>query len=94
LIRGAAKRIAGAPWFVIGAPRLVVDAPPIVAGAPRIVAGAHRLVTGAPSLVASTARSSQVHPKFSPAHRDVPKLITITPTVFLYQSTDISLPQT
>ena len=30
-------------------------------------------------------RHSQVHPKFSPALRRVPKLITISPTVVLHQ---------
>jgi len=34
---------------------------------------------------------SQVHPKFFPAHRGVPKLITITPMVLLYQSSEISV---
>jgi hypothetical protein len=33
----------------------------------------------------------QVHPKFSPALRQVPKLITITPWVLLYQSTQTSV---
>jgi hypothetical protein len=36
-------------------------------------------------------RHSQVHPKFSLAHRGVPKLITITPMVLLYQSSEISV---
>ena len=65
-----------------GAPRLVV-------GAPRLVAGAPRLVAGAPRLVASAPRYSQVHPMFSPAPQGVPKLITLTPMVLLYQSSEI-----
>jgi hypothetical protein len=84
VIRGAPRLVAGAPRLVVGAPRLVVGAPRLVAGAPRLVAGAPRLVAGAP-------RCSQVYPKFSPALRDVPKLITITPMVLLYQSSEISV---
>jgi len=34
-------------------------------------------------------RHSQVHPKFSPALRWVPKLITITPKVLLYEVSEI-----
>jgi len=34
-------------------------------------------------------RCSQVHPKFSPALWGVPKLITITPMIRLYQSSEI-----
>jgi len=83
--------IRGAPRFVAGAPRLVIGAPRLVAGAPRLVAGAPRLVAGAPRLVAGAPRCSQVHPKFSPALRGVPKLITITPMVLLYQASEISV---
>jgi len=36
-------------------------------------------------------RHFQVHPKFSPALRHVPKLITITPMVLLYQSSEIEV---
>ena len=43
--------------------------------------GALRLVVGAPG-------RSQVHPKFTPVLRGVPKLITITPMVLLYQSSE------
>jgi hypothetical protein len=50
-----------------------------------------RLVVGAPRFVAGAPRCSQVHPKFSPALRGVPKLITITPMVLLYQSSEISV---
>jgi len=82
VIRGAPKLVAGAPRSVAGAPRLVV-------GAPRLVTCAPRLVTGAPRLVAGAPRCSQVHPKFSPALRGVPKPITITPMVLLYQSSEI-----
>jgi len=81
---GAARLVVGAPRLVIGAPRLVVGAPGLVAGSPRLVVGAPRLVAGAP-------RCSQVHPTFSPAHRGVPKHITITPMVVLYQSPEIPL---
>jgi len=58
------------------------DMLPALAGAPRLVVGAARLVAGAP-------RCSQVHPKFSPVLRGVPKLLTITPMVLLYQSSAI-----
>jgi len=34
-------------------------------------------------------RHSQVHPKFSPALQRAPKLITITPIILLYQSSEI-----
>jgi len=34
-------------------------------------------------------RHSQMHPKFSPALRRAPKLVTITPIVLLYQSPEI-----
>jgi len=34
---------------------------------------------------------SQVHPNLSPAHQGVLKLITITPIVLLYQSSEISV---
>ena len=73
------------------APRLVVGAPSVVIGAPRLVVGVPRLVVGAPRLVAGARRCSQVHPKFFPAHRGVLKLITITPMVLLYQSSEIPL---
>ena len=39
--------------------------------------------------VCDSRRHSQVHPKFSPALRRAPKLITITPIVLLYQSSEI-----
>jgi len=67
-----------------GAPRLVVGTPRLVIGAPRHVVSAPRLVTGAP-------RCSQVNPKFSPAHRGVFKLTTMTPMVLLFQSSEIPL---
>jgi len=50
--------------------------------APRHAVGAPRLVTAAP-------RCPQVHPKFSPVLRRVPKPLTITPMVLLYQSSEI-----
>jgi len=65
-----------------GAPRLVVGAARLVVGTPRLVFGAPWLVVGAPSC-------SQVHPTFSPALWEVPKLITTTPMVLLYQSSEI-----
>jgi len=65
-----------------GAPRLVAGAPRLVVGAPRFVVGAPRFVVGAP-------RRSRVHAKFSLALRGVPKLITITHMVLLYQSSEI-----
>jgi len=67
--------LPGAPRFVVGAPRHVICAPRLLVSAPRLVAGA--------------PRCSQVHPKFSPALRGVLKLITITPIVLLYKSSDI-----
>jgi len=62
---------------------------PALLGAPRVVVGASRLVVGAPRRVAGAPSSSKVLRKFSPALRGVPKLITITPMVFLYQSSEI-----
>ena len=55
-------------------------------GAPRRVVGALRCIAGAPTC-------SQVHPKFFPALRGVPKPITITPMVLLYQSPEIPVIQ-
>ena len=66
--------IQGAPRLV-GASRLVISTPSLVVGAPRLVFGA--------------PRCSQVHPTFSPALQGVLKLITITPMVLLYQSSEI-----
>ena len=57
------------------------DGSTVIRGAPRLVAGAPGLVVGAPRLVPAlpgAPRCSQVHPKFSPAHRGVPKLFTMT----------------
>jgi len=71
-------------WFEVlpGAPKLVLSAPRVIISAPRLVVSASRLVAGA-------ARCSQLHPKFSPALQGVPKLITITPMVLLYKSSEI-----
>ena len=91
VIRGAPRFVVGGPRLVISAPRHVVGAPRVVVGAPRLGIGAPRLVVGATRLVASAPRCSQVHPKSSPAHRGVLKLITITPMVLLYQSSEIPL---
>jgi len=74
-----------------GAPKLVVGAPRLVIGAPRLVVGTPRLVVGAPRPVDGASRCSQVLPNFSPALRGVPKLITITPMVLLYQSSEITI---
>jgi len=71
--------------------RLVVSAPRLVIGAPRLVVGTPRLVVGAPRPVDGASRRSQVVPNFSPALRGVPKLITITPMVLLYQSSEIAI---
>jgi len=79
------------------------DCSTVIRGAPRLVAGAPRAVVSAFRLVAGTLRCSQdcpwrsqacrhcfqVHPMFSPALRGVPKPITITPMVLLYQSSEI-----
>jgi hypothetical protein len=78
--------IRGDPRLVVGAFRLVVSGLRLVASIPRLLASASRHFTGAPRLVAGAPRCFQVHPKFSPALRGVPKLITITPKVLLYQS--------
>jgi hypothetical protein len=43
-------------------------------------------VAGTPRLVAGTLRCSQVYAKFSPALQGIPRLITITPMVLMYQS--------
>jgi len=49
------------------------------------------VIRGAPRVVASDPRCSQVHPKFSPALRGVPNLVTITAMVLLYHSLEISV---
>jgi len=56
----------------------LTDMSPAHPAALRLVVGEPRLVAGAPRLVAGTPRCSQVHTKFSPALRGVPKTITIT----------------
>ena len=89
VIRGALKLVARAPRLVVAAPRLVVGADRLVVGAPGLVVGALRLVISSPRLVTGAPRCSQVHPKFSLALQAVPKLITITPMVLLYQSSEI-----
>jgi len=81
VLPGMSLALPGAPSLV-GALRLVI-------GAPRLVVGAPRLVIGAPKLVAGVPRCSQVHPMFSPALLGVFKLLTITPMVLLYQSSEI-----
>jgi hypothetical protein len=48
-----------------------------------------RLVAGPPRLVIGTPRYSQVHQQFTLALQGIPKLITITPLVFLFQSSEI-----
>jgi len=65
-------------WFEVltGLSSALPDLSPVLPGALRLVVGAPRLVAGAP-------RCSQVHPKFSPALRGVPKPITITPVAVI-----------
>jgi len=53
------------------------------------LAGAHTIVIEPPWLVVGTPRCSQVHPMFSPVLRGVPKPLTITHMVLLYQSPEI-----
>jgi hypothetical protein len=89
LVVPAPRLVIGVPRLVVGAPRLVIGAPRLVVGAPKLVVGTPRLVVGAPRLVTGAPRCSQVHLKFSPALRDVLKLITITPMALLYQSSEI-----
>jgi len=55
------------------------------------IPGAFKLVVSAPRLVAGVARCSQVHPMFSPALQGVPKPITSTSMVLLYQSSEIAV---
>ena len=72
-----------------GAPRLVAGAPRLVAGAPRLDAGAPRCSQECPRHSQACCRCSQVHLKFAPALGGVPKPITVTPMVLLYQSSEI-----
>jgi len=51
--------------------------------------GATRLVVVGPRVVMGAPRCSQVHLKFSPDFRGVLILVTITPMVLLYQSSEI-----
>ena len=78
-------------WFKVlpGLSSALQDLSSALPGAPGLVIGATRLVTSAPRFVAGAPRCSQVHRKFSPAHRGVLKLITITPMVLLYLSSEI-----
>jgi hypothetical protein len=70
--------LPGAPRLVVGAPRLIVTTPRLGITAPRFVIGSARLVASAP-------RCCQLHLKFPLALYGVPKLITFTPVVLLYQ---------
>ena len=81
VLPGMSPGLPGAP-MLFGASRLVIGTPRLEVSAPWHVVGAPRLVVGAPWC-------SQVHPKFSPVLRGVLKLITITPMVLLYQSSEI-----
>jgi len=71
-------------WF-----EALPDLPPALQDMPRALWVMSPAVAGAPRLVVGTPRSSQVHSKFSPALRGVPKPITITPMVLLCQSSEI-----
>jgi hypothetical protein len=89
LVVGTSRRVASAPRHFVGTPTPVVDTPSHVVSTSRLVLGAFRLVTSAPKHVASPPRCFQVQQKFLPALQDVPKLITITSMVLLYQSPEI-----
>jgi len=67
------------------------DLSPALPGISPALPGAPRLLDGTPRLVAGAPRCSQVHPKFSPVLRGVPKPLTITPMVLLYQSSGIAV---
>ena len=81
----------GLQWFkmFLGLFQVLPGTSGLVVGTPRHVVGTPRLVIGAPRLVARVPRCYQVCPKFSPALWGVFKLITITPMVLLYQSSEI-----
>jgi len=68
---------------------VIRGAPRPVTGAPSLVAGAPRCSQDCPRRSQACHRCSQVHPKFSLALRHVPKPITVTPMVLLYQSSEI-----
>ena len=76
-------------------PKMMVfpDCSTMIRDAAGCVAGTPSLVAGAPRLVVDSPRCSQVHPKFTPVLRGVPKLLTITPMVPLYQSQEIPVTQ-
>jgi len=78
-----------APSLSIGAHRPVIGAPRLIVSTPRPDVGVPRMIVCAPKLVFSAPRCNLTHPKFSPALRDVPTLITITPMLLLYQSSEI-----
>ena len=88
LVVSATRVVVGAPGFVVRAPGLVVGTPRLVISPHRLVVGTPRLVSGPPRLVLGAHRWSQVCLKLSPALRCVPKLITITPMVLLYKSSE------
>jgi len=86
---GLSLELPGAPMLALYAPRHVIGVPKLDVDAPRLVFSAYSLVVTATRLVAGPPRCSQVHPKFTPALGGVLNLITITPMVHLYHSSDI-----
>jgi hypothetical protein len=61
----------------------------VIGGAPTLSSGAPWHVVGRPSLTAGTPRWSRVNLKFTPVICEVPKLITLSPMVFIFQSSKI-----
>jgi hypothetical protein len=76
---------------VVGATILFAGAHRLVASALKVVTSKLRLGACAPTLIAGTPVCSRVHRMFSPALRWVLTLITITPMLRLYQSSEISV---
>jgi len=60
-----------------------------IRGATRLVASTPRPIAGTLRLVVGAFRCSQVHPEFAPVLQGVPTLISITPMVLLYLSSEI-----
>jgi hypothetical protein len=81
--------LPGSPWLVVGTPRLVVSSPRLIISTFRLVVRISRLVVATPSHHAGASSCSQVLPMFSSVLRGVCTLITITPIVLLYSSSEI-----
>jgi len=76
-----------------GAPRLFDMAPKIVVGVPRLVVSTPMLDVSTCRIVISAARCSQLHHNISLVLQNIPKFLTITQIVLLYESAEIPVTQ-